>query len=453
MPGTVTELFIILSLVFLNGLLALSEISIISSRKPRLEQWSKEGNEGAKAALALINNPNSFLATIQIGMTCTAILTGTFSGATIASALSSCLEQIPSIKPCSTALSFGIVFITISYLALILGELTPKRIGIANAEKTACIVARPMWWLTNMAYPIIKLLNASTEFMMTLLRIRPASEPPVTSDEIGLMIEHGTEAGVFQEAEEDMVKAVLKLGSRKVTALMTPRPKLLYLDINSTNQKILSVLAGAPPSRLLVVDGDLDHLLGYVFTKQVLAQPVFSNGVDLNACLKQPLFVPESKSALQVLDMFKHSGTHMAVVLDEYGDVQGVVTMTNMLEAIVGELDTQIPLSQGLSEDCCLLLDGFMPIEKLKEFLGIDRLPNENKGYHTLAGFILTQLEHVPSVYEQVQFRDFNFIVTAMNAKRIEQVGVTKVKEHDTEVNVDSEGETEKKAKVGSQKS
>ena len=454
MPSTATELIIILCLILLNGLLALSEISIVSSRKSRLEQWAKEGNEGARAALALCNNPNSFIATIQIGMTCTAIMTGTFSGATIASALTGVVEQFAAIKSYAAAIGFGIVFVTISYFTLILGELTPKRIAIANAEKIACFISRPMWWLVNVADPIIRLLNASTEFMVALFGIKQVNEPPVTSDEIGLMIEHGTEAGVFQEAEEDMVKAVLKLGSRRVTALMTPRPKLLYLDMNSTNQEILAVMAGAPPSRLLVVDGDLDHLLGYVFTKQVLAQPVFSNGVDLNACLKQPLFVPENKTALQVLDLFKHSGTHIAIVLDEYGDVQGVVTMTNMLEAIVGELDaSEIPTSMGISAEYSLLLEGFLPIDKLKEILGINYLPGEEqKQYHTLAGFLLSQLEHVPGVYEELRFGDFIFVVTAMKARRIDRIGVSRVKAESASRGAEATVAPGKAVKVGAQK-
>lgn len=455
MPATVTELIIILVLIFLNGVLALSEMAVVSSRKSRLEQWAKDGNEGAKAAIALCNNPNSFLATIQVGMTCTAILTGIYGGATIEKALSSVFEQIPSLKPYSAAMGFGIVFVCISYLTLILGELTPKRVGIANAEKLACLISRPMWWLSNVAAPIINLLNASTEFIVNVLRIKPTNEPPVTSDEINLMIEHGTEAGVFQEAEEDMVKAVLALGKRRVTQLMTPRPKLLYLDINSTNtQEIINVLAGAPPSRLLVVDSDLDHLLGYVFTKHVLAQPVFSNGVDLNACLKQPLFVPETKTALQVLDMFKHSGTHIAIILDEYGDVQGVVTMTDMLKAIVGELDTREgPMYQNLSEDCCWLLDGFLPLEKLKEILSIKQLPGEaQKQYHTLAGFILNQLDHMPSVLEEVEFAEFNFVVTAMKGRRIDRVGVSRIKKPEAPVE-SKENESKKSEKIPAQKS
>jgi putative hemolysin len=431
MPASITETIIILILILFNGVFALSEISIVSSRKSRLEQWAKGGDEGARAALALANNPNKFLATIQVGMTCAAILTGVFAGSALEKALAGIIfADMPSLKPYARPIGFGVVFFTISYLTLILGELTPKRIGLANAEKMACIIGRPMWWLSNVTAPVIKLLNGTTDFIVKLLNIEPNDHPAVTSDEINLMIEHGTEAGVFQEAEEDMVKAVLKLGSRRVTALMTPRPKLLYLDINSSNQEIMSVLASAPPTRLLVVNNDLDNLLGYVFTRQVLAQPVISNGVDINACLKQPLFVPDNKTVLQVLDMFKHSGTHIAVVLDEYGDVQGIVTMTDVLKAIVGQLDAkEEPVDTILSEDCCWLLDGFLPIHKLKEILNIERLPEEHlKPYHTLAGFILNQLQRVPSVLDEVEFGQFKFVVTAMKGRRIDRVGVSLVK-------------------------
>lgn len=429
-PGT--EIFIIIMLILVNGVFAMSEIAIVTSRKSRLEQWAKDGNQGAKAALALADNPNVFLATVQIGMTCTSILTGVFGGATIADRIAAVLSYIPELKPYAAAIGFATIVLIISYLTLIVGELTPKRIGLAHAERMACIVARPFWWLSTVAAPIIKLMNDTSHLIVSMMGIKDSTEPPVTSDEISLMLEHGTEAGVFQEAEEDMVKGVLRLSILSVTELMTPRPKLRWVDINNTHQELLSVFVASPPHRLLVADGNLDHLLGYVYTREVLAQPVFSAGIDLNACLKQPLYVPESMSALHVLDMFKHSGTHIAIVLDEYGDVKGVITMTDMLNAIVGDVDGQeSPISAKLNaNESCWLLDGFLPIEKMKDMVGIKSLPNEeDKIYHTLAGFVLNELGHVPVVGEEIEYEGLKFVVTLMKGKRIDRVGVARLEE------------------------
>ena len=425
----------------------MSEISIVSSRKARLEQWANEGNEGAKAALALTANPDVFLATIQIGMTVTAILTGVFGGATIADTLADCMRVVPWLKPYASGIGFGLVVVSISYLTLILGELTPKRIGLANAEKMACVVGPPMWWLSQIAAPLVRLLNHSSDLVVTALGVKRSNEPPITTDEIKLMIEHGTEAGVFQEAEEDMVKGVLRLGARPVTALMTPRPKLIWLDRNDTHQNILTKLAAAPPTRLLVAEDDVDHLHGYVFTKHVLAQPVFSKVVDLNACLKQPLFVPETTKALHVLEMFKNSGTHIAVILDEYGSVQGVVTMTDMLKAIVGEIDfPERPLSATLhTPNCSWLLDGFLPIDQLKEMMGVSQLPMEAEAkYQTLAGFIIQQKGCVPSVGDKLEYGEYQFCVTAMSGRRIAKVGVSFIGESES-ASFQAEAESEKK--------
>jgi putative hemolysin len=427
MSSTLIQVLIIVLLILMNGIFAMSEISIVSSRKARLEQWAKEGNAGAKAALLLISNPDVFLATIQIGMTVTAILTGVFGGATIADTLAQSMSYIPALKPYASSIGFGLVVVTISYFTLILGELTPKRIGLANAEKMACLIGPPMWWLSQTAAPVVKLLNYSSDLVVKALGVKRSTAPPITTDEIKLMLEHGTEAGVFQEAEEDMVKGVLRLGARPVTALMTPRPKLIWLDKNDTHQNILTKLAISPPTRLLVAEDDVDHLHGYVFTRQVLAQPVFSKVVDLNACLKQPLFVPETTTALQVLEMFKNSGTHIAVILDEYGNVQGVITMTDMLKAIVGEIDfPERPSNATLhTPNCSWLLDGFLPIDQLKEMMGVSHLAMEAEAkYQTLAGFLIQQKGSLPGVGDQVEYGEYRFCITAMSGRRVAKVGV-----------------------------
>jgi putative hemolysin len=425
MSATIIELLVILLLIMVNGAFATAEIAIVSSRKSRLEQWAKEGNDGARAALALANKPNVFLATIQIGITVTAILTGVFGGATIAETLEHVLRKIPLVQPYAAELSLGAVVTTISYLTLILGELAPKQVALANAEKMACLVGPPLTAISKIAYPIVRLLNASSDFVVRLLGVKQSDEPPVTTEEIKLMISHGTQAGVFQEAEEDMVKGVLRLGARKVTALMTPRPKLICLGMSETHQEILQKLVASPPTRLLVIEDDLDHVIGYVYTRHILAQPVFAKTVDLKACLKQPLYVPENKTALQVLDMFKHSGTHIAIVVDEYGSVQGVVTMTDMLKAIIGDTERpEAPMAETVGgKHSYWVLDGFLPIDRLKETIAVESLPQESQ-YQTLAGFIMHQVGDVPELSDEIEWGGFSFHVLSMNGRRIDKVAV-----------------------------
>jgi len=428
----VFSLLAIFFLILCNGIFAMAEISIVSARKALLEKWAKEGDEGAKAALLLSNHPHCLLATVQIGMTLTSILIGVFGGATISNTLSNFLKEVPGLEPYAPAMGFTIVVLAISYLTLILGELSPKRVGLANAEKIACVIAPSMWWLSRIAQPLIKFLNDSCTFVVNLLRIKESAHPPITTEEINLLIAHGTRAGVFQEAEECMVKGVLRLSGRPITALMTPRPQLICLDINETQEQIRQILLSSPPDRILICDGHIDNLIGFVFSKHAACQLMASNSIDLKACLAQPLFVPENVTALQLLDQFKHTGNHFAIVLNEYGGVEGVATMTDMFKGVVGGLDSLAAVSQTklVEHECCWLLDGYLPIDQFKLLTGIDSLPDEMEAhYHTLAGFIIHLAKQLPSLNDTCESSGYRFRVISMRGRRIERVGLERIVE------------------------
>jgi putative hemolysin len=425
------EITIIFLLIVFNGLFAMSEIAIVSARKARLEKWAKDGNQKAAAALALANQPNSLLATIQIGISLTAILTGVFGGATVAESLSHVLDNIPPLKPYSKALAMGSVVITITFVSLILGELVPKRIALINAERIACIVSGPMTWLLKLAAPIAKLLSYSTEFVLTLMGARLSEEPIVTSDEIKLIIDQGAQAGVFGASEHDLVKSVLKLGEKNITALMTPRTDIVWVDSHDTPDEVLPKLINCAPTRVIVADSDLDNITGYVNVKHVLSQPALSQAVDLNRCMEKPLFVPETKSALEVLDQFKKSGIHIAVVLDEFGGTIGVTTMTDLLKAIVGELPvagSKADLRAVERTDGTWLLDGRLAVDQFKEIVKVNKLPDEERAhFQTLGGFVMHLIGRAPEVADEFVWNGYLFRVVSMQGKRIGKVGVAKV--------------------------
>jgi putative hemolysin len=435
MYETVFEVAIILVLILLNGVFAMSEIAIVSSRKARLEKWAKDGNPKAEAALALANHPGNFLATIQIGISAGAILTGVFGGATVADAVQSVISRVQPLAPYSKVLSMGSVVIATTYLSLILGELVPKRVALVNPESIACLVAGPMTWLSRMASPVVRLLSMSTEFVLTMVGARREEEQMVTSDEIKMMIDQGAQAGVFAASEHDLVKSVLRLGEKSITALMTPRTDIVWADINAPQEKTIELLVNCVPTRVIIADGNLDNIEGYVNVKQVLSHPAQSRRMDISACLEKPLYVPETKSALEVLDTFKKSGVHFAVILDEFGGTIGVTTMTDLLKAIVGDLPiggSKASLRAVERTDGTWLLDGRLPIDRFKDIVKVHKLPDEERAhFQTLGGFVMHQFGRVPEVADELVWNGFIFRIVSMHGKGIGKVGVAKLSAED----------------------
>jgi putative hemolysin len=428
MGGIATEIIIIFILIVFNGLLAMSEMALVSARQARLQHRADQGDAGARAALLLMKEPTSFLSTVQIGITLVGILAGAFGGAKIASTIAAWVGQVVFLARYSEAIGLGLVVVAIAYLSLIVGELAPKRIGQMNAEALAGLVAKPMGVLARFASPAVWLLNRSTSLVLRLLGIKAKSDDTVTEEEIKVLIEQGTDAGVFEESEQEMVMNVFRLGDRRINALMTPRRDIAWLGIEDSQEEIRQTVAAEPHSRLLVCDGDVDEVLGIVRAQDLLPDAMAGRPIDLNTRLRKPLFIPESTHAIKLLELFRQTGTHLAVVVDEHGGTQGLVTHHDVMEAIVGDIpQPDLPGEASIvrRDDGSWLLDGALPKDELKELLELGRLPGEDFGdYHTLAGMIMTHLGKIPATGETFVWGGFFFEILDMDRRRIDKVMV-----------------------------
>lgn len=431
MSSATFEILVILVLIIANGLFAMSEMAIVSARKARLKQRGQEGDARAITALELANAPNMMLSTIQVGITLIGVLTGAYGGATLAKELAVVLPSVPMLEAHREGIALAIVVIVISYLTLIIGELVPKRLALHSPERVASAVARPMRLLARVASPAVRLLSASTDLVLRLLRLRPTEEPPVTTEEIKVLLQQGTQAGVFEEAEQEMVHGVFRLGDRRVSMLMTPRTEIVWLDIDDSQEQIRREIIDSTYSRFPVCQGSLDNLLGLMHVKDLLPSAWAGQPVDLKASLQNPLVVPESTRALKVLELFKESGAQTAFVVDEYGSLQGLVTLTDILEAIVGDIpsiDEPAEAQAVQREDGSWLIDGMLPIDEFKDMFQIPSLPGEERGdYQTLGGFVMMHLARIPATADQFEWGPLRFEVVDMDGNRVDKVLVAPV--------------------------
>ncbi len=429
MEGVALEIILLLFLILINGLFAMSEFAVVSARKSRLQQLAEKGNERARDALDLAEHPDRFLATIQIGITLVGTLAGAIGGATLARRLAVWLAALPPLAPYAEAVSFTLVVLGLTFLTLVLGELVPKQLALHSAERLALALAGPMRTLSNLASPLVRVLAGSSNFIVRLLGIRPSAEPPVTEDEIKVLIEQGTQAGVFEEAEQEMVEGVFRLGGQRVGALMTPRPDIDWIDLEESREVIHDQILNSHRTRFPVAKGELDSVLGILHTKDLLAQGFSCDPPDLRKILRPPVFIPESAEALQVLEQFKETGEHFAVVTDEYGSVAGVISATDILEAIVGELPARGEPGQPeviRREDGSWLMGGALSIEEMKDMLELDHLPDEEEGtFQTVGGFVMTKLGEVPHAGDHLDWGGFRFEVMDMDDRRVDKVLVT----------------------------
>ena len=426
MSSLAFEALIIVLLIIANGVFSMSELAVVSSRKVRLEQWAKEGNVKARAALRLISSPNNFLSTVQIGITLIGILSGALGGATVAKTLKELLDRVTILQPYSETLSFTIVVGIITYLSLVIGELVPKRLAMSNAERIACAVSPPMRFLSSLGKPLVYLLSASTDALLGLMGIQDTEESQVTEEEIKVMIAQGAESGMFEEAEQDMVERVFRLGDRPIKALMTPRTEIDWLDIDAPFEETQREVLESGHSRFPVARENLDDCLGIVEIREFLNASLNGEPIDLLKVSSPPLYVAETASALSVLEQFKQSGDRVAMVTDEYGGVEGIVTLTDLLEAIVGDLpssDRQGDPDAMQREDGSWLVDGMVSSDRLKELLEIEDLPyEEERNYHTLGGLMMTYLRHIPTVGEHFTWQRIRFEVVDMDGNRVDKV-------------------------------
>lgn len=421
-----SEILIVLLLIVANGLFVMSELAIVSSRKVRLQNLANQGNAKARVAWELANSPNQFLATVQIGITLLAILSGAFGEAAISKRLIPILGLIPSLAPYRDVIATVIAVLIITYLTLIIGELVPKRLALNNPEPIALIVAIPMRMLATIAAPVVHLLSASTDLMVRLLGMTPSTDPQVTEEEIRVLIEQGTEAGTFEEAEQDMVERVFRLGDRPVSALMTPRPDIVWLDLEDSAEENRTKMTDSSHSRFPVCQSGLDNVLGLIFVTDLLGRCLSGQQLDLTGSLRQPVFVPESTRGLKVLELFKQTGIHMALVVDEYGVIQGLVTLNDIMVEIVGDVPSIDELEEPQAvqrEDGSWLLDGMLPVDEFWEIFDLTQLSGEHRGnYQTLGGFVITHLGRIPAAADHFEWEGMRFEVMDMDGNRVDKV-------------------------------
>ena len=415
---------LILLLLFLaNGLFAMSEISVVSSRKIRLQQLADEGNSQAKAALKLAENPNQFLAAVQIGITLVGIFAGAYGSSIFAAPLAKVLAKVSWLEPYNRPLSVFLVVLVITYLSLVIGELVPKRIGLNNPERIAMMIAGPMTVLSKVTTPFVKLLGLSTELILRLLRIRKSDEPPVSDEEITGLMAQGTEAGIFEEAEHDIVENILWLSDRTVVSLMRPRRDIIWLESTASRDEIQQVLSQHKHSRFVVGEGKLDKVLGFVDVRRLL--PAYLSGQDLSlgGYLEQPLYFPETTPALTVLERFKETGIHFGLVVDEYGSIEGLVTLSDVLEDLVEITDHKESAQSVQRNDGSWLLDGLLSIDDFKDIFKLDELPGENENdFRTLAGFVITYLGHIPKTGDALEALGYTFEILDMDGNRVDKI-------------------------------
>lgn len=434
MPFATLEIIIIILLIIANGVFAMSETAFVSARKVRLQQRANEGDLKAAAALELANSPNRLLSTVQLGITLIGILAGAFGGATVAQAVAVYIRDIPWLAPYSDGVALTIVVAGITYLSLVIGELVPKRIALNNPERIAIFMVTPMRTLSTIASPFIHLLSISTEGILRLIGLRPSGEPPITEEEINVLIEEGTQIGTFEAAEQDMIERIFRMGNRRVNSLMTHRPDIVWLEAADTSQEIRQTIQESTYSRFPVCHEGLDNVLGMVHVKDLLLQCMAGQPFDLQAVLQEPLYVIESTSTLKVLESFKKTGKQAALVIQEYGDIQGLITLNDILEAIVGDISSTGDLDNPQAvqrEDGSWLFDGMLPIDEFKDILHIRELPEEASGdYETLAGFVLTELGRVPIATDHFEWGTLRFEVVDMDGRRIDKVLVQPIKDY-----------------------
>src|SRR5215472_6506692 len=418
-------LSIILLLIIANAFFAMAEIALVAARKARLQGLADAGNPGAQAALELKADPSRLLSTVQIGVTVIAILSGTFGQATLGETLQQQLETYEGfIARYAHVVSMALVVIGISYFSLILGELVPKRIALIHPERIAAALGRIMRAIARAGAPLEWFLSASTNLVLRLMPMRGQATAPVTDEEISFMLREGVATGHIPEAETAIVEMALRLGDRPVSAVMTPRIQIEWLDLDDPEEENRRKIRDSTYSRFPVVQGGLQQVSGIVHAKDLLAAVLAGQPFDLRAAMRPPLYLPSTVTMLRALEVFKASGEPMALVVDEYGDLEGLVALTDILESLVGELPEAGETDPRVvrREDGTWLIDGMVPLDELKQVLGVNQLPGEDPDFHTLGGYLMARLNRVPMVADRVTAGDWRFEIVEMDGRRVDRV-------------------------------
>lgn len=420
------ELAIVFLLIVLNGLFAMAEAAMLASRRARLQHAADRGRRGAKAALEIVQAPGRFLATIQVGITVVGVFASAYGGATLGDRIATALEATPGFfGKYAHALSIAIVVAGISYVSLVVGELVPKRIALARPEAIAAGFARSLRLFLHVAAPLAWLLSASADLLLRLVPLKLDREG-VTEEEINVMLREGTAAGRFHAAETAIVQMAFRLGDRPVSTVMTPRTQVESLDLADSAEEHRKLLAASPHSRFPVVEGGPEQVVGIVQVKDLLAQLMSEKPYDLRAALRPTMYVPNTVTALRALEIFKHSGQPMAIVVDEYGAFEGIVTLQDILQALVGDIPEAGAQSNAAivkRADGSWLVDGMVSIDEIKDLTGIAYLPGEETGdFHTLGGFLMAQVNRIPAPADRAMVDGFRFEVMDMEGRRVHRV-------------------------------
>jgi len=420
------ELAIVLALILLNGLFAMVEMAVISARRARLQRAADRGEVGAEAVLALQTDQSRFLSTIQFGITMISVATSAYGGARLADSLTVTFAEWPWIGAYAAEAAFGVIVVGIGFLTLILGELAPKRLGLMHPEAIAQYSARTLRPLMIFAAPAVWLLAVATDLVLKLLPKRRLDSDQVTDDEVKLLMREGAQAGAFHETERNIVEMTLRLGDRRVAALMTPRPQVEFLDLQDSEEANIAKLLASHYSRFPVIDGGFEHVLGIVEVKDLLAAPLAGKPIDLRAAIRPVLYIPETAPALKALELFKRQGAPMALIVDEYGDIQGLMTLNDLLESLVGDIagpggeDERMVVQR---EDGSWLIDGMVPIDEVFDLIKLDPTETpEERDYETLGGFMMAELKRIPQAADFVEIEGFRFEVMDMDGRRVDKV-------------------------------
>ena len=426
------QILFLFALIVLNGLFAMSEIALVTAKRSRLAKLADDGERAAVTALKLGQDSTRFLSTIQIGITSIGILNGIVGESALAAPLATTLQTLGMNPEPSHIIATAVVVLAITYITIVIGELVPKRLGQLNPEGIACLVARPMLTLSAITRPFGRLLSASTDAVLRLMGNPPQAMPSVTEEEIHAMLEEGSEAGVIEQQEHEMVRNVFRLDDRQLGSLMVPRADIVFLDVSKPLDENILRVTESEHSRFPVCNGGLQSLIGVVNAKQLLAKTLKGRLTEFTSQLQPCVYVPETLTGMELLDHFRTSGTQMVFVVDEYGEIQGLVTLQDMLEAVTGEfVPRNLEDSWAVQrEDGSWLLDGLIPVPELKDTLELKNVPEEDKGlYHTLSGLMMWLLGRMPRTGDIMTWESWNLEIVDLDGQRIDKVLASKISE------------------------
>ncbi len=424
------DIALLLFLILINGFFSMAEMAVVSSRKARLQRLTDDGSPGAQSALSLHTEPSNFLSAIQVGITSVGILSGAIGETVLADPLAARLAGIPLIAPYARGIALTVVVVGLTYFSVVIGELVPKRLALLAPEGIASLIARPMMWFAESVRPLVWLFTASSGLLLRLTGARRKDEPPVTDEEINVLMEQGAEAGVFHESEQAIVSNVLRLDEQRIASIMTHRNDIYQIDLAEPEAEIRRRIAESPYTRIVVCRDGLEHIVGLLRTSDLLKAALAGEALNVEAQLRPPLYVPEGVSTTRLLENFRKARAQCALIVDEYGELEGLVTLTDVLTSIVGDLPSSDAVEEQdvvAREDGSWLMDGSVPVERFKSVLEVEEdLPDEEE-FNTLGGFVMHMLGRIPAVADHFEWNGWRLEVVDMDRKRVDKVLVARV--------------------------